>query len=59
MFPKKRFIYTLIVISISLLFCSRPNATEKGLRKTLNETIHLEAFDIVRQGNFFLSLDEL
>ena len=59
MFTKKRFLPTLIVLSISLLCCSRPNATEKDLCKTLNGTIHLEAFDIVRQGNVFLPLDEL
>ena len=59
MISKKSFLQTIIVLSLSLLSCTRTVTAEKDLLNTINKTIHLEAFDIVRQGKVFLSLDEL
>lgn len=47
------------ILIIMLTSCSRPTQTEQELRNTINKKLHLEMFEMVRQGNTFLSLDEL
>ena len=47
------------ILFILLFSCTPPNQTERDLRETINKNLHLEMFDRVRQGNTFLSLDEL
>lgn len=50
---------SLITITLLTISCSQPTQTEKDLRDTINKKLHLEMFEMVRQGNVFLSLNEL
>src|SRR5690554_7608365 len=48
-----------VPLTILLFSCSQPTQTEKDLRATINKEVSLEIFDLVRQGNTFLTLEEL
>lgn len=50
---------SILVFSLLTASCSKPNQTEKDLRESLNKPLHLEMFEVVRQGNTLLSFDEL